>query len=111
MDAAITVVERDGLAAVSMSRVAAELGASTMSLYRYVSAKDELLMLMADAAYGAPPSFRGPDDDLAHRYLQLGVVESGADAAPSLGTTHPDQWPADHAKPDRLARSGPAMHA
>jgi AcrR family transcriptional regulator len=63
VDAAISVAERDGLAAVSMSRVATELGASTMSLYRYVSAKDELLMLMADAAYGAPPSFRGPEDD------------------------------------------------
>jgi AcrR family transcriptional regulator len=63
VEAAIGVAERDGLPAVSMSRVAAELGASTMSLYRYVSAKDELLMLMADAAFGAPPSFRGPDDD------------------------------------------------
>jgi AcrR family transcriptional regulator len=62
VEAAITVAERDGLAAVSMSRVAAELGASTMSLYRYVSAKDELLMLMSDAAYGPPP-LRGPDDD------------------------------------------------
>jgi AcrR family transcriptional regulator len=60
--AAISVAERDGLPAVSMSRVAAELGASTMSLYRYVTAKDELLMLMADAAYGPPPSLRGPED-------------------------------------------------
>ena len=59
VEAAISVAERDGLAAVSMSRVAAELGASTMSLYRYVSAKDELLMLMADAAYGAPPVICG----------------------------------------------------
>lgn len=63
VDAAIAVAERDGLAAVSMSRVAAELGASTMSLYRYVTAKDELLMLMADAAYGAPPSFRETEGD------------------------------------------------
>ena len=34
--AAIRVATADGLAAVSMSRVAAELGAATMSLYRYV---------------------------------------------------------------------------
>ncbi|HEX3874005.1 MAG TPA: TetR/AcrR family transcriptional regulator [Solirubrobacteraceae bacterium] len=55
IDAAITVAGRDGIAAVSMARVAAELGSSTMSLYRYVAAKDELLALMIDAASGPPP--------------------------------------------------------
>jgi AcrR family transcriptional regulator len=35
-----------------MGRVAAELGAAPMSLYRHVSAKEELLALMADAAWG-----------------------------------------------------------
>jgi AcrR family transcriptional regulator len=54
--AAIRIATRDGLGAVSMSRVAAELGAATMSLYRYVSAKDELVSLMVDAAYGLPPA-------------------------------------------------------
>ncbi|HEY1914208.1 MAG TPA: TetR/AcrR family transcriptional regulator C-terminal domain-containing protein [Streptosporangiaceae bacterium] len=53
--AGVAVAEAEGLAAVSMSRVATELGASTMSLYRYVSAKDELLDLMVDAAFGPPP--------------------------------------------------------
>ncbi|MEV4811947.1 TetR/AcrR family transcriptional regulator [Micromonospora avicenniae] len=53
--AAIALADAEGLAAVSMSRVAKELGAATMSLYRYVSAKDELLTLMVDAAYGEPP--------------------------------------------------------
>ncbi len=55
VDAAVGIASSDGLGAVSMSRVAAELGVSTMSLYRYVSAKDELLVLMEDAAYGPPP--------------------------------------------------------
>jgi AcrR family transcriptional regulator len=54
--AGIRVADADGLAAVSMSRVAADLGASTMSLYRYVSGKEELLALMVDAAYGEPPA-------------------------------------------------------
>jgi AcrR family transcriptional regulator len=54
--AAVSVANTDGLAGVSMSRVAAELGASTMSLYRYVGSKDELLTLMVDAALGAPPA-------------------------------------------------------
>ena len=74
--AAVSVAEADGLAAVSMNRVADELGASTMSLYRYVAAKDELLKLMADAAYGAPPPApeRGEDwraglADWARTYL------------------------------------------
>jgi AcrR family transcriptional regulator len=56
VDAAVKVADSEGLAAVSMSRVAADLGASTMSLYRYVAAKDELLALMMDAAGGAPPA-------------------------------------------------------
>ncbi len=58
--AGVRVADRDGLAAVSMSRVAADLGASTMSLYRYVTAKEELLGLMLDAAYGDPPDEGGP---------------------------------------------------
>ncbi len=53
--AAIKVALTDGIGAVSMGRVAAELGASTMSLYRYVAAKDELLTLMVDTALGRPP--------------------------------------------------------
>lgn len=61
--AGIRVAEADGLAAVSMSRVAGELGVATMSLYRYVPAKHDLLDLMADAAYGPPPQARRPDED------------------------------------------------
>jgi AcrR family transcriptional regulator len=55
VEAAIKVADAEGLAAVSMSRVATELGAATMSLYRYVGAKNELLELMVDAAMGPPP--------------------------------------------------------
>ena len=42
IDAAITVAERDGLAELSMRRLAAELGAGTMSLYNHVSDKEDL---------------------------------------------------------------------
>jgi AcrR family transcriptional regulator len=55
VEAGITLARRDGLGSVSMARVAKELGASTMALYRYVAAKDELLVLMVDAALGPPP--------------------------------------------------------
>lgn len=54
VQAGITVARADGIAAVSMARVATELGVGTMSLYRYVSAKDDLVSLMADAAVGPP---------------------------------------------------------
>jgi AcrR family transcriptional regulator len=48
--AAIRVADADGLEAVSMARVARELGFTTMSLYRHVASKDELLQLMWDAS-------------------------------------------------------------
>jgi AcrR family transcriptional regulator len=54
IEAGIAVAASDGLAAVSMSRVAAQLGTSAMTLYRYVASKDELLTLMADRAIGDP---------------------------------------------------------
>ncbi|MGE8206872.1 TetR/AcrR family transcriptional regulator [Heyndrickxia sp. NPDC080065] len=50
VDAAIAIADKDGLAAVSMSKVAASLGFTPMSLYRYVPSKDDLLLLMQDAA-------------------------------------------------------------
>jgi AcrR family transcriptional regulator len=62
VEAAVRVAATDGLQAVSMSRVAADLGVSTMSLYRYVAAKDELLALMADLAYEPPPARPGPEE-------------------------------------------------
>lgn len=62
--AAIEVAVRDGLPAVSMKRVAGELGTAAMSLYRYVSGKDELLLLMLDEAGGPPPAdLPAPHDD------------------------------------------------
>ena len=60
--AAVKVAASEGLEAVSMGRVAAELGSSTMSLYRYVAAKDELLVLMVDAAFDAPAAAASPGE-------------------------------------------------
>lgn len=47
--AAIAVADREGLAAMSMARVAQELSIGTMSLYGYVPGKAELIDLMVDA--------------------------------------------------------------
>ena len=60
--AGIKVALTDGLAALSMARLAAELGVGTMSLYRYVAAKDDLLTLMVDAALGRPPATAAEND-------------------------------------------------
>ena len=50
VDAAVRIADAEGLEAVSMARVAKELGFTTMSLYRYVASKDELLQLMWNAS-------------------------------------------------------------
>lgn len=46
--AAVAVADREGLDAVTMRRLAAELGVGPMSLYRHVATKDDLVLLMAD---------------------------------------------------------------
>lgn len=55
VEAGIEIARTDGLAAVSMGRVAAAVESSPMALYRYVTGKDELIELMADTAMGPPP--------------------------------------------------------
>ncbi|MEV0530413.1 TetR/AcrR family transcriptional regulator C-terminal domain-containing protein [Kitasatospora sp. NPDC050463] len=49
--AGIAVADAEGAAALTMRRLAAELGTSAMSLYRHVQNRDQLLALMVDAAY------------------------------------------------------------
>ncbi|WP_163542893.1 TetR/AcrR family transcriptional regulator [Occultella kanbiaonis] len=55
VEAAMEIADADGLGAVSMSAVATRLGFTTMSLYRYVSAKDDLILLMQEYGLGLPP--------------------------------------------------------
>jgi len=60
--AAIAIADAEGIEAVSMRRVANELGTGTASLYRYLASKDDLLALMVDAVAaedGGPPSLTG----------------------------------------------------
>ncbi|MEU8813291.1 TetR/AcrR family transcriptional regulator C-terminal domain-containing protein [Actinoplanes sp. NPDC048796] len=54
-DAAIAVADAEGLAAVTMQRVAADVGYTKMSLYRYVPGKTELVAVMLERAIGEPP--------------------------------------------------------
>ena len=57
--AAVELADEQGLAAVSMAKVAERLGFTTMSLYRHVESKDELVRRMLEQALGAPPPFAG----------------------------------------------------
>jgi AcrR family transcriptional regulator len=76
--AGIRVADADGLAAVSMQRVAGGLGVTKMALYRYVPGKAELIALMVDTAAGQPPrldrgagGWRAQLDHWARRLLEL----------------------------------------
>src|ERR1700712_2930367 len=53
--AAVEIADAHGLAAVSMASVAQRLGTTAMSLYRYVSSRQELEVVMVDLALGPPP--------------------------------------------------------
>jgi AcrR family transcriptional regulator len=50
--AAVHIADEEGFEALSMRRLAAELGAGTMTLYHYIRTKDELLTLVNDALMG-----------------------------------------------------------
>lgn len=47
---AIRIADSEGIAAVSMRRIAAEIGSGTSSLYRYFARKDDIINLMVDGA-------------------------------------------------------------
>ena len=49
---ALAIADSEGFEAVSMRRIARELGAGTMTLYHYVRTKDELIDLMDNAIMG-----------------------------------------------------------
>ncbi|MFD9410883.1 TetR/AcrR family transcriptional regulator [Streptomyces sp. NPDC059989] len=69
VDAAVHLAATEGMDAVSMGRVAKELGASTMSLYRYVTAKEELYILMSEAGVGTPPPLPSGGEGMGWREL------------------------------------------
>lgn len=51
--AALALVDRDGIAALSMRTVAQQLGTGTMSLYRYVSGREDIEKLVVERVLGA----------------------------------------------------------
>jgi DNA-binding transcriptional regulator YhcF (GntR family) len=62
---AITIADAEGLPGLSMRRLAGALALPTMSLYRHVKDKEELILLMMDEVMAAnpPPPHLDPDVD------------------------------------------------
>ena len=52
VDAGIRLADAEGLAALTVRRLASVLGVSAMSLYTHVNSRDDLVVLMADAVNG-----------------------------------------------------------
>ncbi|UUV31920.1 TetR/AcrR family transcriptional regulator [Amycolatopsis roodepoortensis] len=92
--AAVEVADAEGLAALSMRKVAERFGTTTMSLYRYVPGKAELVELMRDAVYGRFPM--EPSDGLGWR----AGLERWARRAWEMHRRHP--WLVDSAGSRRL---------
>jgi AcrR family transcriptional regulator len=74
---AVRIADAEGLAAMSIRRVADELGVGAMTLYRYVPGKAELLDVMLDTVYGEMPrrvvkgDWRAKLDEVARENRQL----------------------------------------
>ena len=83
VDAAIALADADGLPAVTMRRLAQDLGVAPMTLYTYVPGRAELLDLMLDAVYA-----RMPRADTAGRPWRARVA-AVAEENRTLFATHP----------------------
>jgi AcrR family transcriptional regulator len=77
---ALAIADAEGLDAVTLRRVASELGAGPMRLYGFLSTKEELLDLMVDAVYaealagsGAVTPWRREVDRLAQAMRKTGL--------------------------------------
>jgi AcrR family transcriptional regulator len=84
VDAALVLLERDGIDGLSMRRLAQELGTGAASLYWHVGDKEELLSLLLDRIVGEN---RVPDPDPEHWQDQLREM---ARAARELFSRHRD---------------------
>lgn len=91
---AVAVADAEGIEAVSMRRVASELDVGTMSLYRYIPGKGELLDLMLDKVI-EPRNDLGSPEELGWRRM----LEVFARDAWRLYESHPWLLQVDQARP------------
>jgi AcrR family transcriptional regulator len=96
--AAMAIADAEGMAETSMRRVATELGVATMSLYRHVPGKDDLVIAMIDAAMGEYQLPEPPPAGWRHRLelcarLQWAMFRRHPWLAPSMSLTRPQPTP------------------
>ncbi|AHH22238.1 putative transcriptional regulator, TetR family [Nocardia nova SH22a] len=63
VEAALELADADGFTAISMPKIAQRIGLTTNAIYRYVSSRDELLVLVAEAAWGPAPDLVSDPQD------------------------------------------------
>ncbi|MFI0481810.1 TetR/AcrR family transcriptional regulator [Actinomadura sp. 9N215] len=61
--AALELADADGFGALSMPKIAQRLGLTANAIYRYVRSRDELLVLVAEAAWGTAPDLASGTED------------------------------------------------
>ena len=85
VDAALALIDAEGLEAVTMPRLAKRLGAGTMSLYRHVEDKDDLLDAVAERVLSGVEVPGGAPDDWERRVVgYLRALRDAALAHPAL---------------------------
>lgn len=96
---AIAIADAEGMAELSMRRLASALGVSTMALYRHVRGKDELTFAMIDSALGElplparyPAGGWRPSLELAAR-LEWAGFKRHPWLAPTMSITRPQMAP------------------
>lgn len=79
----VRIADAEGLSALSMRRLASDLGFTPMAIYRYVQSKAEVMALVLDSAYGPPPPASGHPHDWRSR------LAAWAAAGRDVILTHP----------------------
>jgi len=85
--ASIAVIDRDGLAGLSMRTIAGELGMSTMAVYRYIRDRDELELLVVEHVLRALDTTPPPDGPWPNR------IKTMAERVREVVSRHPGVVP------------------
>lgn len=86
VEAALELIDAAGLDAVTMPNIARRLGVGTMSLYRHVGDKGDLIEAVAERVMGQIAVPDGADDDWEGRVVgYLRALRETATAHPALG--------------------------
>jgi AcrR family transcriptional regulator len=85
VEAALALLDAEGLDAVTMPALAKRLGVGTMSLYRHVAGKDDLINAVAELVLGGVAVPDGDPDDWEGRVVgYLRALREAAIAHPAL---------------------------